>query len=495
MTKMARRRVCLLSIDPWVGGVESFHPFNYSIRKIQAALVGMDVDVEVLDFYSADVESVVAQVEARDPDIIGASTYVWSLPVFHAVAKRLKATRPERLIVFGGPSARPVMLSLEPFRDGTDFIDALVLGEGEGAIREIVSMPRLDRASLRAIPGLAVASDGRSWEKTTERPRTEDLDGVASPYALGLVPRARTAHLETYRGCPFTCTFCEWGVLGSVSPIFSQDYLVRELEAIRASGAIGAFSIDAALNLNPRAFRNLKAAVEQTSLFREIDFHCELYPSHVTDEHLDFLRAMRQVEVGIGLQSFDPVVLEGVDRPFDPEKFDRVFARIAQVSNPTLLIIMGLPGDNPESFKRTLDRCRTYNCSVHVYHCLVLPDALMSRAPPKFNMRFDPISLKMRSCLGWSEDDFARTWGHVGELVARDGGECIPMYYAQLRGGRRHGADPQRKANEGRRELRVEAQRFGGFAASDLVAEQSSVGEAKGPGALVSVDRLKGTLR
>ena len=38
--------------------------------------------------------------------IAGASAYVWSLPTFVEAARKLKQRRPDRTIVFGGPSAR-----------------------------------------------------------------------------------------------------------------------------------------------------------------------------------------------------------------------------------------------------------------------------------------------------------------------------------------------------------------------------------------------------
>ena len=76
-----RPRVLLLSIDPWVGPPEGFRPFNYSVRKIQAALLAPgDIDVELVDFYAPDVDTIERAVEERDPDIVGASVYVWSLP-------------------------------------------------------------------------------------------------------------------------------------------------------------------------------------------------------------------------------------------------------------------------------------------------------------------------------------------------------------------------------------------------------------------------------
>ena len=446
---MAHRRISLLSIDPWTAEFPSFRPFNYSIRRIQAALVSdvssMNVEVVVHDFRTDSVEAIVEAIEHDDPDLVGASTYVWSLPTFFQVARQLKSRRPDRCVVFGGPSARPSMFSLPPFRDGAAFVDALVLGDGEDTIREIAALTHLDHAGLMGIAGLSVP-DGAGWRNTPERPKPMDLDRLASPFQLGLAPSGMTGHLETFRGCPFSCAFCEWGVLGTTSPVFSKEYLSRELRAIRGAKAVGVFLVDAGLNLNARAFRSLRAAEEETGILREKIFNCEFYPSHATDEHLEFLAALPFAEVGVGLQSYDSDVLKRLDRPFHPGKFEHVIDAVSRVSNVTIELIVGLPGDDPKSFRDTLERARRHDCAILVSHCLVLPDALMTRGAPDFALDFNPVTLKMRSCLGWSEDDLERTWGYLGELAGRLGGAVTAGSLCRFPGaaGKGQGAGPQR---------------------------------------------------
>src|SRR5688572_15242750 len=108
-------RVLLLAIDPWRGGSGSgrYAPFNYSVRKVQAAVLGdpalRDAEVRLIDTDSKDVEALVDAAEEFDPDVIGASAYVWSFPTFLQVSERLKQRRPERTVIFGGPSARTEM--------------------------------------------------------------------------------------------------------------------------------------------------------------------------------------------------------------------------------------------------------------------------------------------------------------------------------------------------------------------------------------------------
>ena len=109
-------------------------------------------------------------------------------------------------------------------------------------------------------------------------------------------------------------------------------------------------------------------------------FHAEVYPTHVDGALLEFLQATKP-EIGVGVQSLAPEVLRLNERPFRRSRFDQLVETLSRVSDVTLALILGLPGDSPETFRRTLDYALDLGKNVRVYYCLVLPDALMSRAP------------------------------------------------------------------------------------------------------------------
>ena len=216
----------------------------------------------------------------------------------------------------------------------------------------------------------------------------------------------------------------------SARRVFGVEYLVRELEAFAALNAPGVVLLDAGLNLNARAFANLAAAEEQVGFFADRVLIAEVYPSHLTDEHLRFLERVRTAYVGIGLQSFDPAVLKGLERPFDEARFRRVIDEMAPRMPVEVQVILGLPGDNPRSFRQTLERALELPCSVRVYHCLVLPDALLTRGGPEFEMRFRYDDLKMTSCLGWPEEELRETARWVDALAESGRGVAGDFWWA-----------------------------------------------------------------
>lgn len=418
---MTARRVAILCMNPW-DAEGPFQPFSYAAHRIEAAVKAKhpEVEVAVMDATDWSADRWESEVEALQPDIVAASTYVWSLPTFVEVCRRLKANAPERWVVFGGPSARPSMMSQPPYADSTEVVDALVLKEGEQTFNEVVEAWGRPREALLEISGLAVSADGR-WQLTAPRTWIEDLNLLPSPFQMGLAPAGVTGHLETFRGCPMSCTFCQWGDLGSGGKIFTEEYLAAELQAMKDSQCTGVYHVDAGLNLNARAFRNLAAAEAQVGFIRDTELVCEIYPTLLQQEHLDMLASTRAT-VGLGLQSLDDAVLEGIQRPFKAGQFDRVVRSLAEVAQTSIELIMGLPGDTPEGFLRTYERVRRLPVSFRVYHALVLPDALLTRAPDHFAMDFDPITLEMRSCLGWSARDIDRMAAFLTEQAATHGG-------------------------------------------------------------------------
>jgi radical SAM superfamily enzyme YgiQ (UPF0313 family) len=430
---MSGRRIALVCMTPAPDGGE-LHDVqlpSYGIRRILAAVAAdpalADSRLALIDFAQPDVDAYVDALLRFEPDLVGFSVYVWSMPCLVQVARRLKQRRPDCCVVFGGPSARPAVFDLPPYAPAAGCLDALVTGEGEAVFREIARLPLLTRPALRGVPGLHLPAAG-TWVQTAHREPTDALDAIASPAQLGLMPAGQVAYLETYRGCPLSCRFCEWGASETARAVFSADYIARELLAFREQRATAIFLLDAGLNLNARGFRNLLDAEAQVGVLRQMQFWAEIYPASVKDEHLEFLSRVGASYLGVGLQSLDPAVLKLHERPFDQPRFEASLARIKSVARAELQIIMGLPGDSPAGFRRTLDYARSFGVPVRAYHCLVLPDALLTRGRPEWDMRFDTTTLAMQSCLGWQADDILDMRAELDD-VARQPGAKAGLYW------------------------------------------------------------------
>lgn len=151
-------------------------------------------------------------------DIVAFSTYVWNFEISKAIAERIKKERPETLIVFGGchiPDNKEK--GLESLLRKNTFIDIASTGEGEKVFKALLE--NFASKSWENVPSLAYLDQDKRFVITNPAPRIEDLNEVPSPYLNGLFDSLMAenpdekwiALFETNRGCPFKCSFCDWG--------------------------------------------------------------------------------------------------------------------------------------------------------------------------------------------------------------------------------------------------------------------------------------------
>ena len=166
------------------------------------------------------VELCAEEVLRDEPSIVGFTSVFQQQTASLALAKRIKALRPETFIVFGGANVEGVM-GAEAVRQ-FDFIDAAVSGEGDLLISELVRRV-LDGRSVEGLPGVRTqASVAADFAAITNAPTVMRMDELPYPdyddyfeqfgrsrFARSWQPRI---FFETSRGCwwgeKMHCTFC-----------------------------------------------------------------------------------------------------------------------------------------------------------------------------------------------------------------------------------------------------------------------------------------------
>jgi radical SAM superfamily enzyme YgiQ (UPF0313 family) len=164
----------------------------------------------------------------RRPAVLMLSNYMWNSRLTLGVAREARAADDDLLIVVGGPdigmdpTERVRMLSEHPE------VDVYVLHEGEVVAKEIVrtfmetgsrhDVRRLSHRSIVTVmDGDVQGADGGADRGTRIGVKAElgSLDDIPSPYLTGLFDKffrdGEIPLIETNRGCPFSCSFCQQG--------------------------------------------------------------------------------------------------------------------------------------------------------------------------------------------------------------------------------------------------------------------------------------------
>ncbi|HVA14964.1 MAG TPA: cobalamin-dependent protein [Stellaceae bacterium] len=293
-------------------------------------------------------------------DIVGFSTYVWNGQISLEIARRLKARRPEILIVFGGPH---VPDQPEEFLRANPFIDVAVHNEGEQTFVRLLEMfPSRDWAEVAGVS--FIAPDG-SFTKNPNGERFRDLDEVPSPFLEEMFDPVMRANpdehwiglWETNRGCPFQCTFCDWGSATAAKVTkFGMDRLVAEVDWFSKNKVEYIFCCDANFGIQKRdveiaeyvakvkaesgypvalSVQNTKNATERAYLTQKI----------LSDAGLN-------KGVALSMQSVDMTTLEAIKRDnISLDTYMELQRRFTRDKVETYSdLILGLPGETYDSF-------------------------------------------------------------------------------------------------------------------------------------------------
>lgn len=351
------------------------------------------------------IDEVVARV--GKPDVLGLSLYPWNAAYSLEVARHARRALPDALIVVGGPSVPRRPESARRFLADHPQLDVLVFSEGELAFRELLAARRAG-GSLEAIGGIAYREPG-GVHITAPPARVLDLGETGSPYLDGTFDELMaaqpgaftTALLETNRGCPFSCTFCDWSLTKKVVE-FPGGRVQSELDWIAARGFNHVIITDANFGIRKRDhdiarhMAALKASTGRPLL-------CYFY---LTKN--DAARNLGTIEilhgagiaccVGLAVQDFDDGVLEAVKRDnIQSGEAMRLRAECADRGIATLNeLIMGLPAQTYASFTRTVVQAMPAypRHTFVVYQCRLLDNTEM--ASPAERERF---GIESRRCL------------------------------------------------------------------------------------------------
>ncbi len=272
-------------------------------------------DVRLLDMRLEDALD--AALEDFQPDLVGITCLTTEVYNAQNLLARAKKALPGVFTVAGG---HHVSLVPEDFQQ--PYVDAIVIGEGEGTFGELLQAvdgaggkPRDD--ALGGIEGLAWRSGENEWVINAPRQLLKSLDDLPMP-ARRLAERYAGRYfflfdqphacIATSRGCPFHCNFCSvWKFYHRTCRYSSAERVVDEMEAVEPTAV--SFVDDNFLANVKRAWKILEL-IKSRGVKKTIGMQAR---TDTISKHPDLIEAFREVGLETILIGFEAATQERLD--------------------------------------------------------------------------------------------------------------------------------------------------------------------------------------
>jgi radical SAM superfamily enzyme YgiQ (UPF0313 family) len=317
--------------------------------------------VEVLDFSHDDEPMTMASaINAREPQIVGFSAYIWNSISLISVARLVKSARPQALVVIGGPQISSLAWEVAK---GNYFLDVVVFApiNGELIILSIVEA-MMRKHSLSLVPGIVFRNEARELVRSTLP--VPDLDFLRTPSAYALREEIFAQEkdymgvIETSRGCPFGCGFCFWSSERRRIEYFPLARCFADIERVYNNPKVkSVFFADADFLSDPGRteliLQHIRKQERQVSTIFEYNF------AHITEATSKLMGSFPGYLFVLAIQTTNPAAISciGGSRPTPEifkEKLNLLKAWVPGVKFRVALML-GLPGDSYEGFIGTLD--------------------------------------------------------------------------------------------------------------------------------------------
>lgn len=366
---------------PYAAGI--IVAYNKAIRHINE-----NFNFKKILYLRNEVNKVIESLE--NPRVFGFSCYVWNYEYCRELAKRVKSAYPECTIVFGGPQVPD--LSDEFFKENP-YVDILIHGEGEKVFSEIFNNIINNNLDYTNVNNISINVNGEAVV-TSESLGTLDLNTIPSPYLDGTFDEilqdgySFTASLETNRGCPYSCSYCDWGSPKTKKRKlreFDMSRIEQEIEWFGKNKIELIFCCDSNFGILPRDYEIINKLIEVKKKYGYPQKFRATYAKNSDIKIFEMTKVLNEFGMCKGatlsFQSMNDKTLDAVKRlNIKVSDFSTLMKKYTEKNIPTYTeIIQALPEETYDTFCDGIDTLikSGQHTSINIYNCEVLPNAEM----------------------------------------------------------------------------------------------------------------------
>ncbi len=294
------------------------------------------------------------RIENFQPDFIGFSAMTDDYAIVCKIAKFVK-TITNAFIIVGGIQAT----SCPDEVISNDFVDYIVLGEGDDAIIELIENPQ--NTKIKNI----WMKKNKKIIKNSLRPLIQNLDTLPFPDKELFVKEApylkEIYHCITSKGCPFHCTYCfnnfmkklysgeKWLRKRSVNSVITELKIMKKKIKFKQ-----------VLFLDDCFTSDKKWLIEFLKKYKKeinVPFKAISHPALIDAEVLSLLKKAKCTKVKIGVQTPIEKIRKDICKRNETNKLIRKI--VNEIKKQKIMVeidhIFGLPSEKAEDYKQGLE--------------------------------------------------------------------------------------------------------------------------------------------
>ena len=322
------------------------------LRSICAYAKAQGIETELIeDSAQTPLLSVLAEITAQEPDIVGLSVHIWNKNYVYSLIRLLRKVMPQVKIAVGGPE-----VSFDPQRIFGECpqIDYIIMGEGEETfvqlVRALADGGEVPEHVAYQKDGKVIANDGTTV--------VSDLDVLEFPYPdlAEVVNAKKIVYYECTRGCPFNCSYCLSGISRNMRKR-SLEKVYADLDRLIAAKVPLVKFVDRTYNLDENYFLPIMQHLAQADT--DATFHFEIKADLLSEKVLKFLETVPKgrFQFEIGVQTTNAPTLAAINRRDDWQKLTANVTHLLRSGNIHLHLdlIAGLPYEGLAEFEKSFN--------------------------------------------------------------------------------------------------------------------------------------------
>lgn len=282
----------------------------------------------------------------HNPKVVAFSCYLWNWEYNKKLAQLIKETYPDCIVIFGGPQItdRPFQTL---FFQKHKYVDVIINGEGELSFYKVLND----------------ILENNALQRVYTQERINDLDIVPSPYLTGVFDEIIKDNpnfgwhgtLETNRGCPYACTFCDWGTTTySKVKKFNIDRVKQEIKWM--SDHKIEYMVVADANFGIFADRDREIAIELAGIKEQTGYPKVVgitWQKNSQIQSAEIAKLLGSRGFTLSVQSLAPEVLTAIKRKnMKINDLEEILTHCEKEKIPTYTeLLLGLPNETAESWK------------------------------------------------------------------------------------------------------------------------------------------------